>query len=235
MIYCFDLDGTLCITENKKYLESIPIKKAIEEVNKLYEQGHEIKIFTARGTTSKIDWTDSTKNQLNSWGVRYHTLITNTKPSFDVLIDDKAINANEWLKTINKKIGFLAGSFDLIHPGYILMFEDAKTVCDHLIVALQTDPTLDRPNKNKPVQTLEERKKILSSIKFIDEIVIYSSEDDLYNLLKNTKIDVRILGSDYKNTKFNGFDLSIPIHFHDRSHNWSTTNLKKKIIETGIK
>jgi len=136
---------------------------------------------------------------------------------------------------MNKKVGFLAGSFDIIHPGYVLMFEEAKSICNHLIVALQTDPTIDRPEKNTPVQTLEERKLILSSIKFVDEIVTYTTEAELYNLLKNTKIDVRILGSDHKNTKYNGWDLKIPIHFHNRNHNWSATNLKKKIIETGIK
>ena len=128
----------------------------------------------------------------------------------------------------NKK-GFIAGSFDILHPGYIKMFEDAKSVCEHLIVALQTDPTIDRPEKNKPVQTLEERKIILDAILHIDEILIYDTEKDLYNLLKSTKPDVRILGSDYKNRLFTGSDLNIPIYFHKRSHDWSTSSLKEKI------
>jgi glycerol-3-phosphate cytidylyltransferase len=229
MIYCFDLDGTLCETNNKKYEDAIPIEKAIKEVNRLFDEGHIIKIFTARGTTSKIDWSEITKRQLLSWQVKFHELIMNTKPSFDLFIDDKAINANDWHKSLEKKVGFIAGSFDLIHPGYILLFEDAKKVCNHLIVGLQTDPTIDRPHKNKPVQSLEERKLILSSIKFIDEIITYSTEQDLYNLLKKTKIDVRILGSDYKNTNFNGHDLNIPTYFHSRDHAWSCSGLKNKI------
>lgn len=109
------------------------------------------------------------------------------------------------------------------------MFEDAASICDYLIIALQSDPTIDRPEKNKPVQTLEERMIILNSIKYVDEIVLYDTEDDLYNLLKTTKIDVRILGTDYKEKKFTGDDLNIPIHFHERSHKWSASDLKKRI------
>jgi len=125
--------------------------------------------------------------------------------------------------------GFVAGSFDLIHPGYIQMFKDAKTVCDHLIVGLQSDPTLDRPEKCKPIHSLEERKIILSSIKYVDEILVYDTEESLYNLLKNTKINVRILGTDYINRDYTGKDLDIPIHFHLRDHGWSASILREKI------
>ena len=129
------------------------------------------------------------------------------------------------------RVGFLAGCFDLIHPGYIKMFEDAKTVCDHLIVGLQTDPTIDRPDlhKEKPIHTLEERKIVLSAIKFVDQIETYSTEDELYELLKNINVDVRILGTDYTDKPYTGDSLDIPIHFHKRDHSWSTTNLRNKI------
>lgn len=190
MIYCFDIDGTICHTNGKNYMSAEPFMDVINEINRLYRTGHKIKFFTARGTSSGIDWTEVTKKQLEKWGVQYHELIMNIKPSFDTLIDDRAIDAGEWRKTLNPKIGFLAGSFDLIHPGYILMFEDAKKVCDHLIVALQTDPTIDRPYKNKPVQTFEERKIVLSSIKFVDQIEKYTTEKELYTLLKTLEIDV---------------------------------------------
>ena len=130
--------------------------------------------------------------------------------------------------------GIIAGCFDIIHPGYILMFEDAKNVCDYLIIALQSDPTIDRPEKNKTVQTLQERIIILNAIKHIDEIITYDTEEDLYELLKNNSIDVRVLGTDYKDKKFTGDDLNIPIHFHERSHEWSATNLKIKIRDSLI-
>jgi len=129
----------------------------------------------------------------------------------------------------NNKKGIIAGCFDIIHPGYIKMFEDAKSVCDYLIIALQSDPTIDRPEKNKPVQTLEERKIILNAISYIDEIKVYNTEQDLYNLLKSLSLHVRILGTDYKNKTFTGDDLNIPIHFHHRSHDWSATDLKHRI------
>ena len=133
--------------------------------------------------------------------------------------------------------GLIAGCFDIMHPGYIRMFQDAKTVCDHLIIGLQTDPTIDRPKtKNAPIFILEERKIILSGIKYGDEIIAYSTEKDLYNLLVKLKtenrIDVRILGTDYLEKSFTGDDLDIKIYWHERSHNWSATGIRKRIIET---
>jgi glycerol-3-phosphate cytidylyltransferase len=127
------------------------------------------------------------------------------------------------------KKGFVASSFDLIHPGYILMFQDAKTVCDYLICGLHTDPTIDRPTKNKPIQSLEERKIVLQAIRYVDEIVLYNTESELYELLKTIKPDVRILGTDYAGKRFTGDDLGINIHWHKRNHDWSTTNLKRRI------
>jgi glycerol-3-phosphate cytidylyltransferase len=129
------------------------------------------------------------------------------------------------------KRGFVASSFDLIHPGYIKMFQDAKTVCDYLICGLHNDPTIDRPTKNKPVLTLEERKIVLGAVKYVDEIVVYDTERELYQLLKQIKPDVRILGTDYVDKSFTGDDLGIHIHWHKRDHNWSTTNLKRRIKE----
>jgi glycerol-3-phosphate cytidylyltransferase len=128
--------------------------------------------------------------------------------------------------------GITAGSFDLIHPGYIRMFREAKEVCEILIVALQDDPTLDRPQKCKPVQTWEEREEILSSLKFVDEIVRYSTEKELFDLLKSFKYDVRILGADYYGKPFNGDSLEKPVYFCRRDHEYSLTDLKKKIFDS---
>ena len=130
-----------------------------------------------------------------------------------------------------KKIGLIAGSFDLIHPGYIRMFKEAKEHCDILIIALQSDPTIDRPNKCKPVQTLEERKEILESLREIDRVIIYSDEKNLYHLLKTADYDVRILGIEYKDSEYNGKDLGKEVAWISRNHEYSTTNLKEKIYE----
>ena len=132
----------------------------------------------------------------------------------------------------NKKIiGFTCSCFDLLHAGHILMLKDAKKQCNHLIVGLQIDPTLDRPEKNKPLQTLEERKIQLEAVKYIDEIIVYKTEKDLYELLKNVKPDIRILGSDYRNQRFTGDNLNIKIFYHTRNHDFSSSNLRKKIIQ----
>jgi glycerol-3-phosphate cytidylyltransferase len=130
------------------------------------------------------------------------------------------------------EVGLIAGSFDLIHPGYIRMFNDAKTICKILIVALQDDPTLDRPNKNKPVQSWQERKMILESLRQVDDVIYYSTESELEKIIRNFSYDVRILGSDYKDINFLGKDLDKPVYFCDRTHNYSLTSLKKKIAES---
>jgi glycerol-3-phosphate cytidylyltransferase len=127
------------------------------------------------------------------------------------------------------KKGFIAGSFDVIHPGYIAMFKEAKEHCDYLIIGLHIDPTIERFEKIKPILDYQDRFNILSSIKYINEIYLYSLEKDLFNLLKTLKPDIRFLGDDYKNKLINGKELNIPIYYIDRSHGWSTTKFKKLI------
>ena len=131
--------------------------------------------------------------------------------------------------TKRKRVGFTCSSFDLLHPGHVVMLEDCKTVCDYLIIGLQTDPTIDRKSKNKPVQTIDERKIMISAIKHVDEVMLYQTEQELYALLRNLKPDVRILGTDWKGQAFTGCDLDIPIHWHNRDHDWSTSELRARI------
>lgn len=233
MIYCFDIDGTICSTvENSKYEEAKPFWDVIEHINKLYQNGNEIIVMSARGSVSKINYYDFTEKQLELWGLKYNKLLMNIKPNADLFIDDKAVNIKEYRKTINKKIGFVAGCFDVIHPGYIQMFKEAKENCHFLIVGLHEDPTNERIEKNKPILSTEERKEILLSLKYVDEIFIYRNENELYEFLKTNKIDVRFLGTDYKNKKFTGDNLDINIHFVSREHNWSSTKFKTKIKES---
>ena len=131
------------------------------------------------------------------------------------------------------KIGFTCSCFDLLHAGHILMLEDSKKQCDYLIVGLQTDTSIDRPKeKNKPIQSLEERRIQLEAIKYVDEVVTYETENDLYKLLYKLMPDVRILGTDYEHKYFTGIDLHIPIYFHKRDHDYSTSSLREKITNT---
>ena len=128
-------------------------------------------------------------------------------------------------------VGFTCSSFDLLHAGHILMLKDAKEQCDYLIVGLQTDPTLDRPEKNKPIQSFEERKIQLEAVKYVDEILKYNTEKELFEILRMLRPDVRILGSDYEGKYFTGAELNIPIYYHKRNHNYSSSNLRQKILK----
>ena len=129
-------------------------------------------------------------------------------------------------------VGVIAGNFDVINPGYIYMFDECKKHCDILLLLLHDDPSIERPEKIKPILNLNERNMILSSLKQIDRIITYQIESDLYDILKTEQIDIRFLGDDYKNKAFTGDDLGIPIHYLDRSHGWSTTKFKKMIAES---
>jgi glycerol-3-phosphate cytidylyltransferase len=133
-----------------------------------------------------------------------------------------------------KKIGFTAGAFDLCHAGHVLMFEEAKTVCDYLIVGLHSDPTIDRPGvKNKPIMSVEERMIILKGIRWIDEVVVYDTEADLLKLLTENKlnIDIRIIGVEYKEKPYTGRDLPLEVYYNTRGHNFSTTELRNRVYE----
>ena len=131
-----------------------------------------------------------------------------------------------------KKTGVIAGNFDVIHPGYIYLFNECKEFCTELIILLHEDPSIERPEKLKPILNLDERKMILSSLTQVHQIIPYKLEVDLYQLLSNLDIDIRFLGDDYKSKPFTGDDLNIPIHFLDRSHGWSTTRFKNKIAKS---
>ena len=130
------------------------------------------------------------------------------------------------------KKGFVAGNFDVIHPGYIKMFKECKTNCDHFTVLLHSDPSIERPEKFKPILTLDERIEVLSSIKYIDDIHSSTYESELYELIIRGEYSVRFLGDDYLGKSFTGDDLNISIHYLNRDHGWSTTKFKNLIAKT---
>lgn len=130
-------------------------------------------------------------------------------------------------------IGITFSCFDLLHAGHVCMLEEAKRHCDYLIAALQTDPTIDRPEKNKPVQSIVERQIQLAGIKYVDEIVTYQTEDDIIDLLLTLPVNVRIIGEDYKGKDFTGKELciqqKIKIIYNSRKHSFSTTTLRERL------
>lgn len=133
------------------------------------------------------------------------------------------------------KIGFTAGAFDLLHAGHCLMLEEAKSQCDYLIVGLQTDPTIDRASKNRPIQSIVERYVQLKALAVVDEVIPYATEADLIDMLKSLPINIRIIGSDYLDRDFTGKtecqDLGIEIYYNNRNHSFSTSDLRLRVIE----
>jgi glycerol-3-phosphate cytidylyltransferase len=133
------------------------------------------------------------------------------------------------------KVGITFSCFDLFHAGHVAMLKEAKTQCDYLIVGLQTDPTIDRPEKNRPIQTVFERYVQLRACKYIDEIIPYATEKDVEDILLTYQIDVRIIGEDYLQKSFTGkqicVDKNITIYYNRRQHSFSTSELRQRIYE----
>ena len=133
-----------------------------------------------------------------------------------------------------KRVGFTASTFDLLHAGHVMMLREAKEQCDYLICGLQIDPAVDRPEKNSPIQSIVERYTQLSAIKYVDEILVYSTESDLKDILELYHIDVRILGEEYKDKDFTGRDvcdrLNIELYFNNRDHRFSSSNLRQSVV-----
>jgi glycerol-3-phosphate cytidylyltransferase len=133
------------------------------------------------------------------------------------------------------KIGITFSSFDLLHAGHIKMLEEAKSQCDYLICGLQTDPTLDRPEKNRPIQTVVERYIQLKGCKFVDEVVPYATEQDLEDVLRSFKIDVRIVGDEYMDKQYTGRkyceESGIELYYNKREHRFSSSGLRKEVQE----
>lgn len=137
------------------------------------------------------------------------------------------------------KIGFTASTFDLLHAGHISMLREAKEQCDYLICGLQVDPSVDRANKNSPIQTIVERQVQLSAVKYVDEIVVYRTEQDLEDILEMFHIDIRVLGDEYRDQDFTGKDIckkrGIQLYFNKRDHRFSTSALRKQVVDKQTK
>tara|TARA_R110000803_G_scaffold183511_1_gene245842 strand:+ start:605 stop:1021 length:417 start_codon:yes stop_codon:yes gene_type:complete len=135
------------------------------------------------------------------------------------------------------KVGFTCSAFDLLHSGHISMLREAKDQCDYLICGLQTDPSADRSEKNAPIQTIVERYTQLKAVGYVDEIIPYSTEEDLKDILSMYSIDIRILGDEYREKDFTGKDIckrrDISLHFNKRDHRFSSSELRKRVTARG--
>jgi len=127
------------------------------------------------------------------------------------------------------RVGITFSAFDLLHAGHVAMLRESKQQCDYLVAGLQLDPTIDRPEKNKPVQTFMERYIQLSAVKYVDEIIPYETEEEWLALLNHLPVDIRIIGEDYYKKDFTGKDV-VPLHYNKRRHDFSTTKLRDKVV-----
>ena len=136
------------------------------------------------------------------------------------------------------KVGFTCSTFDLLHPGHVMMLREANAQCDYLICGLQVDPTFDRKEKNSPIQSIVERQAQLSAIKYVDEVIIYCTEADLIDIINMYPIDVRILGEEYRQKDFTGKDecrnRGIDLYFNKRDHRFSSSDLRKRVCDDNI-
>jgi glycerol-3-phosphate cytidylyltransferase len=134
------------------------------------------------------------------------------------------------------KVGMTASTFDLLHAGHISMLREAKSACDYLICCLQVDPSYDRIEKNSPIQTLVERYTQLAAVKYVDEIIVYQSEEDLLDIIQMYPIDIRILGEEYRDKDFTGKDecrkLGIQLYFNQRNHRFSSSDLRIRVAKS---
>jgi glycerol-3-phosphate cytidylyltransferase len=134
------------------------------------------------------------------------------------------------------KKGITFGAFDLFHAGHVVMLQEAKTVCDHLIVCIQSDPSLDRSDKNVPVQSIVERQIQVAACKYVDEMVVYDTERDVLEILRSIDWDVRILGDEYRDKDFTGREETLDrCYFNTRPHSFSSSELRLRVVERTTK
>ena len=135
---------------------------------------------------------------------------------------------------MSNRVGITCSTFDLLHSGHVAMLREAKPQCDYLICALQNDPSIDRPEKNQPVQNIVERQAQLAAIRYVDEILVYNTEKELLDILGMYQIDVKIMGEEYRDLEFTGKDLcrqrDIEFYFNKRDHRFSTSDLRKRVV-----
>ena len=239
MIYCVELDGVICtkVDREQDYGQSKPIADTILYINQLYHEGHTIKVLYFRNKGKK-NWDKAILFSLKDWGLKFHQLVSD-QTEYDVVITNNSISPEELRRKFipqkeadQETVGVVCSCFDIMHAGHCMMLKDAKNHCDRLIAGLQTDPTIDRPDKNKPIQSLEERYTVLESCKYVDEIRTYSTENSLIKLLSEIKPDVRVLGDDWKGKEYTGQGIAREEYFHKRStHSYSTSNLRQRIYE----
>ncbi len=196
MMYCFDVDGTICtLTKGKGgYVTAEPIQHIVDKINTLYDQGNIIKIFTARGQATGVSYRALTQKQLENWGVKYHYLIMG-KPEADMYVDDKACHPAQ-LPYMKTPLVFTNGCFDIIHPGHIKLLRIAACY-GNVVVGLNSDRSISKIKEGRPVNSEEYRKTVLSSIRYVHEVKLFG-EKTPERLIRSLHPDVLFKCADWK-------------------------------------
>jgi len=178
MKYVIDIDGTICSTPpDRNYLKAEPFPEAVAEINKLYEEGNKIILFTARGASSGKNWHDLTAEQIKNWGIKHHELIDKGKPDGDIFIDDKGINSFYWRQSLkNKTIGVVSGYFNPLHSGHLEYINEAKKNCSFLIAIINSDHQVNLKGSKKFLSETH-REDIVKNLKSIDDTIISIDKD----------------------------------------------------------
>jgi rfaE bifunctional protein nucleotidyltransferase chain/domain len=234
MRYAFDIDNTLVHTVGSDYENSTPIQHRIDRVNHLFDEGHTIYLFTARGMASGKDYREFTTEQMEKFGVKYHRLITG-KPDVDIFIDDKAISVQDWDKYKNGVI-WTNGCYDVLHIGHIRLFQYCKQLAEEhdcqFVVGIDSDRRVKELKGNsRPINCEYDRVQFLLSIKGIDRVCVYETDDELEKLMQILTPRVMVVGDDYKDKYVIGSNYATEVKFFPKVVGYSTTSTVNKIIE----
>lgn len=234
MRYAFDIDNTLVKTNGSDYENSVPIQHRIDRVNHLFDEGHSIYLFTARGMASGRDLYEFTANQVREFGIKHHQLIMG-KPDVDVFVDDKAISVNDWdQKDLFSKspVIWTNGCYDIIHVGHICLFEKCQELaasCNgKFVIGIDSDKRVKKMKGNsRPFNTENDRAKVLLNIKGVDSVWIYDSDEELENLVKTFSPEVMVLGDEYKNSLVIGASYAKSVMYFPKLSEYSTSKILK--------
>ena len=177
MTYCFDIDGTIC-SKDVEYEDAKAYPSVVAKINSLYDEGHTIILYTARGSKTGLDWTELTNQQVKKWGVKCHEVKLG-KPFYDLIIDDRAINADLWRSRLNLKTCLVTGVFESINLELCVQLKRLRKKFNNIVVAIQSDPSLEDRSAKSPKTSLEDRITMLKSIRDIDEILVFRINSDI--------------------------------------------------------
>lgn len=231
MRYAVDVDNTLLLT-NGDYTLSTPIQHRVDAVNRLFDEGHHITLFTARGQRSGKDYSELTKQQMETFGVKHHRLLFG-KPDADVFIDDKALNVVDWDTQLQQGCVWTNGCFDVLHVGHIKMLEfcavEAVRLNCKLVVGVDSDRRVKAAKgSSRPVNCLEDRMAFLAAIKGVSKVVSFDSSEELTNLLAELRPKLMVVGLEYETKEVVGSMHAESIAFFPRYKDHSTTQLLEK-------